>query len=129
MNSWVGQFCITVTDLEKAEQLYAGIFGLQVEQRIEIPDAKELVLGNGEQGGKIQLAQRHDVAGPIDHGNALWKLYIYCDDCDAMYHAALGFGCESVSPPQRLEKWPVSMAFITDPDGYTIEILQRHTQS
>jgi lactoylglutathione lyase len=29
-----------------------------------------------------------------------------------------------VSPPQDLDRWPVTVAFIKDPDGYLIELLQ-----
>jgi len=28
--------------------------------------------------------------------------------------------------PKRLDRWPVTVAFIVDPDGYTIELLQHH---
>ena len=35
-------------------------------------------------------------------------------------------GCESVSEPQDLDRWPVTVAFIKDPDGYLIELLQNH---
>ena len=34
-------------------------------------------------------------------------------------------GYKSVTPPQRLERWPTTVAFIEDPDGYLIELLQR----
>jgi lactoylglutathione lyase len=31
-----------------------------------------------------------------------------------------------VSPPQQLDRWPVTVAFIKDPDGYLIEFVQNH---
>jgi hypothetical protein len=26
----------------------------------------------------------------------------------------------------RLDRWPVSVAFVGDPDGYQVELVQRH---
>lgn len=42
------------------------------------------------------------------------------------YRAALDFGCQLVSAPQRTERWPVTIAFVTDLDGYLVEFVQRH---
>jgi lactoylglutathione lyase len=28
--------------------------------------------------------------------------------------------------PTRLDRWPVTVAFVNDPDGYSIELIQRH---
>ena len=36
---------------------------------------------------------------------------------------------ESISPPERLEHWPVTAAFVSDPDGYQVEILQHHGET
>ena len=63
-----------------------------------------------------------------DHGNAFWKLYLNTDDCQGLYQRAIDAGSESVAAPVRLEQWPVTVAFIKDPDGYQIEILQHHAQ-
>lgn len=126
MASWLGQYCICVTDLARSEDFYSRILGLEVQQRVEIPEAHEAVLGSPGRDGKIQLAQRKDSAGPIEHGNALWKLYVYTDDVAAVYAAATAGGGTAVMAPTRLEKWPVTVAFVRDPDGYTVQLLQRH---
>lgn len=125
MNSRVGQYCISVADLEHSTTFYRDVLGLEEQQRISIPGAEEVILGSRDSDGKIQLAQREDVVPPIDHGNALWKLYLYCEDIEAICRGVEAFGCKVVSAPQRLEKWPVIVAFITDPDGYSIEVLER----
>jgi lactoylglutathione lyase len=56
----------------------------------------------------------------------MWKLYVDTEDCQALYDKAVGWGCESVSEPQQLDRWPVTVAFVKDPDGYLIELLQNH---
>ena len=129
MRARIAQYCINVSDMERSEKFYAGICGLNVEQRLNIDhlDVKELVLGAQDgSGGLIQLAEHQDKKGQaIDHGDALWKTYIYTDDCRALYKAAIDFGCESVMEPRQLDKWPVLAAFVLDPDGYTVEVLER----
>ena len=121
------QFCINVSDLERAVRFYEQALGLAVTHRIEIPGVSEVVLA-GAGGSRIQLARHHDHEGAIDHGNALWKLYLNTDDCAGLYARAIEAGAEAVSPPQLLAQWQVTAAFIKDPDGYQIEILQHHAQ-
>lgn len=126
MASRLGQFCISVTDLERSTDFYTRVLGLTLEQRIEIPEAREVVLGAEGSDGKLQLAQKTAQSGPIDHGDdALWKFYLYTDDIEAVYQAAMEYGCVSETPPTPLPRWAVTVAMILDPDGYRIEILQR----
>ena len=61
----------------------------------------------------------------IDHGFALWKIYMNVDDCAAVHQRAVDAGFESTMEPARLDRWPVIVAFILDPDGYSIELVQR----
>ena len=126
MKSRVGQLCINVTDLERSTRFYCEAMGLNLEQRFEIPDASEVLLGSPDSDGKLQLAQQKSQKGPINHGDALYKMYIYTDNVQAAYDAAMAFGgCTSKMAPQYLDEWKVTLAFITDPDGYTVEIVQR----
>ena len=57
-------------------------------------------------------------------GTAMWKLYVNTDDCQALYDKAMAAGCESVTPPQRLDRWPVTVAFVKDFDGYLVEFVE-----
>ena len=75
MKTNVDQYCINVSDLEKSVHFYETVLGLEITHRVEIPNVSEVIL-SGEDGNRIQLAWHHDHEGPIDHGNAFWKLYI-----------------------------------------------------
>jgi len=59
-------------------------------------------------------------------GTAMWKLYVNTDDIDETFQAAHDAGFEVSVKPERLERWPVTIAFVTDPDGYLVELVQRH---
>jgi lactoylglutathione lyase len=125
MATTVGQYCIYVSDIEKSERFYTDIIGLKVQSRTEIPDVHEIVLAADQGGGRLQLAERYNDGKPIDHGFALWKIYMNVDDCVAVHKRAVDAGFESTMEPQRLDRWPVIVGFINDPDGYSIELVQR----
>ena len=124
MANWLGQYCINVTDLERTVAFYEAL-GLECTSRTEIPNAFEAILENTSKGGKLQLAQQKDQSGPIDMGNAFWKLYVNTDDVESTYRAVLDVGATTVMEPQRLDRWPVTIAFVADPDGYQVELVQR----
>jgi lactoylglutathione lyase len=126
MENTLGQYCINVSDLERSVAFWQDVVGIPVQSRTEIPGAREVVLQAEVGGSRIQLAEHDDNDGPIDMGTAVWKLYVDTDDCQALYDKAIAAGCESVTPPQRLDRWPVTMAYIKDPDGYLIEFVQNH---
>jgi predicted enzyme related to lactoylglutathione lyase len=125
MATTVGQYCIYVTDLERSARFYEEIIGLKEQSRTQIPDVNEVVLAADVGGGRLQLAQRLDRDGPIDHGFALWKIYMNVDDCVAVHQRAVDAGYTSTMEPRRLDRWPVIVGFILDPDGYSIELIQR----
>jgi predicted enzyme related to lactoylglutathione lyase len=125
MPTTVGQYCIYVSDLERSVRFYEDIIGLKVQSRTEIPDVHEAVLAADEGGGRLQLAERYEGGQPIDHGFALWKIYMNVDDCVATHQKAVDAGYTSTMTPERLDRWPVIVGFILDPDGYSIELIQR----
>jgi lactoylglutathione lyase len=126
MENSLGQYCIYVSDLDRSVAFWEGIIGIPVQSRTEIPGVKEVVLQAQVGGSRIQLAQRLDDGGPIDMGTAMWKLYVDTEDCQGLYDKVIAAGCESVSEPEQLDRWPVTVAFVKDPDGYLIELLQNH---
>ena len=122
--AWLGQYCLNVGDIEASLGFYQ-LLGLTCTSRTEIPQAREAIVEQPGRGGKLQLAQQLDQAGPVRPGS-LWKLYVNTDDCEGLYRAAVEAGHPSLVPPMRLDRWPVTVAFVGDPDGYQVELVQRH---
>lgn len=119
----VDQYCINVSDLEKSVDFYENTLCLTITHRVEEKEFREVILG-GENGNRIQLAWQRERSGPIEHGNGFWKLYLQTDDCAGLYKRCIDAGAESVMEPQELAEWPVVAAFVKDPDGYLVEILE-----
>jgi len=126
MVSILSQYCINVTDLERSITFWRDTIGIPLVSRTDIEGAKEAILQSPHGGSRMQLAQHDDHAGPIDMGSALWKLYVNTDDCPALYDRAMAAGCESVMAPTRLDRWPVTMAYVKDLDGYLVELVEFH---
>jgi lactoylglutathione lyase len=128
MKTSIDQYCINVSNLETSLKFWEEALQLTITHRIETEGFTEIVLA-GENGHRIQLASHHDQTGPIEHGNGFWKLYLSTDDCAGLYQRCMDAGAESVSAPEKLEHWPVTAAFVLDPDGYTVEILEHHGEA
>ena len=79
MASWLGQYCINVTDLDAAVRFYETL-GLECTSRTEIDQAIEAIVECPGTGSKLQLAQQKAQTGPIDMGTAFWKLYVNTTD-------------------------------------------------
>lgn len=126
MTQILAQLCINVTDIERSIAFWDQVMGIPLQSRTEIPGVLEAVLQAPEGGSRIQLAQWLDRDGPIDMGSALWKIYVNTSDVHALFDRAVAAGCEVVSEPQRLDRWPVSVAFVKDPDGYLLELIEYH---
>jgi lactoylglutathione lyase len=126
MENSLGQYCIYVGDMARALEFWEGVVGLPVSSRTEIPGVQEVVLQAEVGGSRIQLAEKLEDDSPIGMGNSIWKIYVDTDDCQALYDKAIAAGCESVMEPSRLDRWPVTMAYVKDFDGYLIEFVQNH---
>jgi lactoylglutathione lyase len=122
--SILSQYCINVRDLDRAIEFWNGVCGIPVVSRTDIDQAKEAVLQSPHGGSRMQLAQQRDNDGPIDMGTAMWKLYVNTDDCHALFAKAVAAGCEPVMDPERLDRWPVTVAFVKDYDGYLVEFVE-----
>jgi len=124
----LGQYCIYVSDIERAISFWEGAVGIPVVSRTDLGEARilEAILQSPHGGSRMQLAQKLDDPTPIDLGNALWKIYVNTDDCQALHDRAVASGCVTVMAPTKLDRWPVTMAYVTDPDGYLLEFVESH---
>jgi lactoylglutathione lyase len=123
--AWVGQYCLYVLDLDESTRFYESL-GLQNTSRTDLGEIKESIVENPNKGGKLQLAQRVDQAGPLDMGNAFWKLYVATNDIDKLFADVVAAGADVITRPTRSDRWPMSVGFVKDPNGYLVELTQRH---
>ena len=102
------------------------LLGLECTSRTDIPGHDEAILENTDRGGKFQLAQQLDNDAPIDMGTSMWKLYVHTDACEPLHRKAVAAGHTSLVEPMSPDRWPVTISFLADPDGYQVELVERH---
>jgi catechol 2,3-dioxygenase-like lactoylglutathione lyase family enzyme len=124
VESWLGQYCLNVTDLERSVAFYTSL-GLTCTSRTEIEQAWEAIVENPLGGSNFQLAQPKEQTEPFDLGTAFWKLYVNTRDVATVFERAVAWGASVDTPPSRLDRWPVIVGFVRDPDGYLVELVER----
>lgn len=112
---------IVVTDIAAAESFYAEAFGFAVQNRIDTPAFREVMLA--QKAGAFTLVLYHHTDGRLlENGNGWGPLGFIVRDCAADHARLLGLGASEVRAPATFGGMTVS--FIADPDGHEIELLQ-----
>ena len=117
--------CIRVMDLEKSLKFYQEALGLIITRRKDFPEHKfSLVYLSNEEGGyEIELTYNYDVEKPYEIGNGFSHIAVEAEDLEAMRekHMELGYEC---TPFKGLPGTKPSYYFVTDPDGYKVEVIR-----
>jgi len=121
----VGSVAIFVADLERSAAFYEQVVGLDVLARIDTPEVREVIVGARDKGSQLMLAHRRGAA-PLDPTSGFWKVYLDVDDVEGSFRRLVDAGAEVVAEPRLLERWNLSIALVKDPDGYLLELGQRH---
>jgi len=117
---------IRVLDLERSVRFYRQAFGLEQSHRLEFPTFQLLYLRDAHSGCEIELTWNQEQAEPYTHGTGYGHLAFCVDDIVAHRDMLLRLGyapgdIKSLVAPTGSARF----YFVTDPDGYKIEILER----
>lgn len=112
-------FNFNVLDLEKSLAFYKEALGLMPVREKEASDGsfKLVYLGDGKSDFTLELTYLTDRKEPYDLGECEFHLAFATDEFDALYekHKAMSVIC--------FENPGMGIYFISDPDGYWIEIV------
>ncbi|MGI9220409.1 MAG: VOC family protein [Woeseiaceae bacterium] len=124
--SYMGAVGIPVTDLDASAAFFTSILGMVELQTIEIDVMKQVVLGfEGVRGPSVLLMSYTD-GRDVDCKDNPMKLVFYVPDIVAAVETA-----RSADYSIDTEPTPVAalggalVAFVKDPDGYRIELVQK----
>ena len=109
-----------VVDLEKSLEFYDKALGLKVLSRKEAEDGSYIIvfLGDGESFHRLELTWLRDWdKDHYDLGDEEFHLAFRTDDMEAAHKLHEEMGCIVFENPK------MGIYFITDPDGYWIEII------
>jgi len=119
---------IRVRDLEKSLDFYTRILGMKVLRRKDYPEGKftNTFVGYGpeETHAAIELTYNWDRAEPYDLGNGWGHVALEVPDVYATCEALQEAGAKITRPPGPMKHGTRVIAFVEDPDGYKIELLE-----
>ena len=119
---------VRVLDEARSTAFYKKTFGLDVEDRFEFDGFTLVYLKNGENDFEVELTINHGRTEPYTHGDGYGHLAVSVSDVDAEHARvkAAGLNPGDVKEFHRDGALMAKFFFLQDPDGYKIEVLQRH---
>ena len=116
--------CIRVMDLEKSLEFYKNALGLVETRRKDFPEHKFTLvyLSDTPDGYEIELTYNYDPEKPYDLGNGFSHVAIGADDIVSLREKHMEMGYE-VTDLKGLPGEPPRYYFVTDPDGYKVEVI------
>ncbi|MBL8446035.1 MAG: VOC family protein [Zoogloeaceae bacterium] len=119
---------IRVIDLERSLSFYRDAFGLAEAYRLDFPDFALVYLRNADNDFELELTLNKGRTEAYTHGTGYGHVAVCVDDVVAEHRrlAALGVGPTDVKDFKDGEALIARFFFVQDPDGYKIEVLQRH---
>ncbi|MDS0524679.1 VOC family protein [Clostridium sp. SHJSY1] len=117
--------CIRVKDLEKSLKFYKEALELIETRRKDFPDNKfTLVYLSNEKGGyEVELTYNYDVEKPYELGNGFSHTAIGVENLEEFREKHISLGYE-VTDLKGLPGEAPHYYFVTDPDGYKVEVIR-----
>jgi lactoylglutathione lyase len=119
---------IRVLDLERSMAFYADVLNLRPSHRLDFPDFSLVYLRNTENDFELELTWNKDRSLPYTHGDGYGHIGVVVADAAAVQAAlsAKGYSSAALKEFKRSDELLARFFFIQDPDGYKIEVLERH---
>jgi lactoylglutathione lyase len=118
---------LRVTNMDESINFYSTIFGMELLRKTEFPDGKFTLafLGYGDESANTVLELTHNwETDSYEMGNAYGHLAIAVDDAYKACDEISAKGGEVVRPAGPMMHGTTVIAFVKDPDGYMIELIQ-----
>lgn len=119
---------IRVMDEAKSVAFYGKAMGLDVKDRYDFDGFTLVYMKNPENDFELELTINHGRAEAYTHGTGYGHLALSVADIDAEHKRfeQLGLNPNPVKEFHRDGALMAKFFFVADPDGYKIEVLQRH---
>ena len=118
---------IRVLDEKRSLDFYKTAFGLTVADKIDFGSFALIYLRNEESPFELELTVNGDQTKPYDLGNGYGHLAVTVESVDEEHERLTKAGLEpgAAKDFKHDGKTLARFFFISDPDGYKIEVIQR----
>ena len=119
---------LRVGDLQRSVAFYTGVLGMTLLRTTERPEQKYALAfvgyGDESEGAVLELTHNHGV-DRYDLGTAYGHIAIEVPDAAAACAAVRAKGGEVTREAGPVKGGSTVIAFVQDPDGYKIELIER----
>ncbi|MBY0329907.1 MAG: lactoylglutathione lyase [Acetobacteraceae bacterium] len=121
---------IRVGNLDRSAKFYTELLGMTELRRRDVPDGKYTLAflgygtGNAEGGGEIELTYNYGVE-KYEQGTAFGHLAVAVPDVAAACERVRNGGGKVTREAGPVKFGTTVIAFVEDPDGYKIELIER----
>ncbi|AEV25605.1 lactoylglutathione lyase [Azospira oryzae PS] len=121
---------LRVGDLDRSMAFYTEVLGMQQLRRQDYPDGRFTLAfvgyGPESEGAVIELTHNWDTPA-YELGNGFGHIALEVDDAYAACAAIKARGGKVVREAGPMKHGTTVIAFVEDPDGYKIELIQKHS--
>ena len=120
---------LRVGDLERSVKFYTGLLGMQELRRRDVPEGKYTLVFVGyaaeETGAAVVELTYNYGTEKYELGSGFGHLAIGVPDVAGMCEKLRAAGAKITREPGPVKFGTTIIAFVEDPDGYKIELIQR----
>ena len=118
---------IRVLDESRSVDFYSKAFGFGIAERLDFDSFTLVYMSNAESEFELELTINKGRSEPYALGDGYGHFAVSVDDLAAEHAriSALGFSTGKIVAFERDGGLLARFFFVTDPDGYKIEVLQR----
>jgi len=116
---------IRVTDIKKSLKFYTELFDLNLVNEMRLEDCTLYFLA--DEDGQTQIELTYNDQTPAECykiGEGFGHFAFGVDSMDEFTKKMHAFGVEYLYEPYKLVEYDLNIAFLKDPDGYEIEIIE-----
>ncbi|MEQ1952430.1 VOC family protein [Mesorhizobium yinganensis] len=119
---------IRVLDEARSVSFYKTAFALDIADRLDFETFTLIYLRNGKADFEVELTVNKGRAEPYALGDGYGHIAFVVDDLDAEHarFEAAGFNPRKIVEFNKDGGLLARFFFVEDPDGYKIEVLQKH---
>ena len=119
---------IRVNDLDQSVKFYTELLGMKELRRTDVPDGRYTLafVGYGDESSNTVLELTYNYG--VDHydlGTAFGHLALGVSDIRASVEKLRDAGAKIIREPGPVKFGTTVIAFIEDPNGYKIELIER----
>lgn len=119
---------IRVLNEKRSVDFYSNAFKLQIADRLDFDNFTLVYLSNQENSFELELTINKGTTEAYDLGNGYGHLAVCVEDLvnEHARIADLGYSPRDIVEFNKDGSLLAKFFFVNDPDGYAIEVLQRH---